>query len=231
MATTRAAAHPKQPSRPQAPPLGVGMVGYAFMGAAHSQGWRTAGRVFDLPLRPVLSAVCGRDADAVRAAADRHGWAAAETDWRALIARDDVAARRHLHARRQPCRDRHRRAGRGQARAVREAARQHGRRGRGHGGGGRGGPRARAVRDGGLQLPPRARPRLARRMVEEGRLGVLRHVRVTLSPGLAGRPGVPSGVAAAPGARRAPARSATWARTSSTSRSTWRESRWPASRR
>ncbi|GGU23473.1 Gfo/Idh/MocA family protein [Streptomyces lavendofoliae] len=70
--------------------LGIGMVGYAFMGAAHSQGWRTVGRVFDLPLRPVLAAVCGRDAGAVRAAADRHGWAAAETDWRALVARDDV---------------------------------------------------------------------------------------------------------------------------------------------
>ncbi|MBD0843729.1 MULTISPECIES: Gfo/Idh/MocA family protein [unclassified Streptomyces] len=72
------------------PPLRVGMVGYAFMGAAHSQGWRTAGRVFDLPRRPELAVICGRDAAAVRAAADRHGWAAAETDWRALIARDDV---------------------------------------------------------------------------------------------------------------------------------------------
>ncbi|MFD3660449.1 Gfo/Idh/MocA family protein [Streptomyces sp. NPDC058659] len=72
------------------PTLGVGMVGYAFMGAAHSQGWRTAGRAFDLPLRPVLAAVAGRDPDAVRAAARRHGWAATETDWRALIARDDV---------------------------------------------------------------------------------------------------------------------------------------------
>ncbi|MBT2490880.1 Gfo/Idh/MocA family oxidoreductase [Streptomyces sp. ISL-96] len=72
------------------PTLGVGMVGYAFMGAAHSQGWRTAGRVFDLPARPVLAAVCGRDRTAVRAAADQHGWAAAETDWRDLIARDDV---------------------------------------------------------------------------------------------------------------------------------------------
>ncbi|UYQ65557.1 Gfo/Idh/MocA family protein [Streptomyces peucetius] len=72
------------------PTLGVGMVGYAFMGAAHSQGWRTAGRVFDLPLRPVLAAIGGRDAAAVRAAADKHGWAAAETDWRALVARDDV---------------------------------------------------------------------------------------------------------------------------------------------
>ncbi|MCX4996950.1 Gfo/Idh/MocA family oxidoreductase [Streptomyces longwoodensis] len=72
------------------PALRVGMVGYAFMGAAHSQGWRTAGRVFDLPRRPVLSVVCGRDRAAVRAAADRHGWADTETDWRALIARDDV---------------------------------------------------------------------------------------------------------------------------------------------
>ncbi|MFF9867312.1 Gfo/Idh/MocA family protein [Streptomyces sp. NPDC013953] len=72
------------------PALGIGMVGYAFMGAAHSQGWRTVGRVFDLPVRPRLAAVCGRDPAAVRAAADRHGWAAAETDWRELVARDDV---------------------------------------------------------------------------------------------------------------------------------------------
>ncbi|MFE9621941.1 Gfo/Idh/MocA family protein [Streptomyces sp. NPDC006527] len=83
---------PQQSARPEAgkPPLRVGMVGYAFMGAAHSQGWRTAGRVFDLPLRPVLAALCGRDATAVRAAADRHGWAATETDWRALVERDDI---------------------------------------------------------------------------------------------------------------------------------------------
>ncbi|MER7819108.1 hypothetical protein ABTX79_28030, partial [Streptomyces sp. NPDC096153] len=60
------------------PTLGVGMVGYAFMGAAHSQGWRTAGRVFDLPLRPVLAAIGGRDAVAVRAAAPQpRGGAAA----------------------------------------------------------------------------------------------------------------------------------------------------------
>ncbi|GGV75110.1 oxidoreductase [Streptomyces griseoloalbus] len=72
------------------PPLRVGMVGYAFMGAAHSQGWRTAGRVFDLPLSPELAVICGRDADAVRAAADRHGWAETETDWRALVERDDI---------------------------------------------------------------------------------------------------------------------------------------------
>ncbi|MER6187803.1 Gfo/Idh/MocA family oxidoreductase [Streptomyces sp. NPDC001652] len=83
-------AQPQQSEGAEKPPLRVGMVGYAFMGAAHSQGWRTVGRVFDLPMQPVLSAICGRDPAAVRAAADRHGWAAAETDWRALIARDDV---------------------------------------------------------------------------------------------------------------------------------------------
>ncbi|MFE7174521.1 Gfo/Idh/MocA family protein [Streptomyces sp. NPDC057616] len=83
---------PQQPDGPEAakPPLRVGMVGYAFMGAAHSQGWRTVGRAFDLPLSPVLSVICGRDADAVRRAADRHGWATAVTDWRALVERDDV---------------------------------------------------------------------------------------------------------------------------------------------
>jgi len=72
------------------PALGVGMVGYAFMGAAHSQAWRTAARAFDLPLTPRMAALCGRDAAAVRAAADRYGWMAAETDWHALIGRDDV---------------------------------------------------------------------------------------------------------------------------------------------
>ncbi|MFJ8332290.1 Gfo/Idh/MocA family protein [Streptomyces sp. NPDC094437] len=84
--------HPQQPdgSPGRQAPLRVGMIGYAFMGAAHTHGWRTAGRVFDLPRRPVLAAICGRDADAVRAAADRHGWADAETDWRTLIARDDI---------------------------------------------------------------------------------------------------------------------------------------------
>lgn len=72
------------------PTLGVGIVGYAFMGAAHAHAWRTAPHVFDLPLTPAMVAICGRDGRAVRAAADRQGWASAETDWRALIARDDI---------------------------------------------------------------------------------------------------------------------------------------------
>jgi predicted dehydrogenase len=72
------------------PSVGVGMVGYAFMGRAHSQAWQAVSRAFDPPLRPRLAAICGRDEAATRAAAGRLGWAAAETDWRALIARDDV---------------------------------------------------------------------------------------------------------------------------------------------
>jgi predicted dehydrogenase len=75
---------------PHTPALGVGMVGYAFMGAAHSQGWRTAPHVFDLPLRPVLAALCGRDRAATEAAARRYGFADVETDWHALLDRDDV---------------------------------------------------------------------------------------------------------------------------------------------
>ncbi|GAB4079455.1 Gfo/Idh/MocA family oxidoreductase [Modestobacter muralis] len=72
------------------PPLRVGMIGYAFMGVAHSQAWRTAPRFFDLPLRPELTVLGGRDAAGVAAAADRLGWADTETDWRRLIERDDV---------------------------------------------------------------------------------------------------------------------------------------------
>lgn len=72
------------------PTLSVGMVGHAFMGAAHSQAWRTAPRFFDLPLDPVMSVLCGRDAARVTAAATKLGWAATETDWRRLVASDDI---------------------------------------------------------------------------------------------------------------------------------------------
>ncbi len=66
------------------------MVGYAFMGAAHSHAWRTAPRFFDLPLAPELTAVAGRNEEGVRAAANKYGWASTETDWRRLIERDDI---------------------------------------------------------------------------------------------------------------------------------------------
>jgi len=70
--------------------LRVGMVGYAFMGAAHSQAWRTVNHAFDLPLRVRMAAVCGRDEEKVRAAATRLGWERTYTDWRDLVAADDI---------------------------------------------------------------------------------------------------------------------------------------------
>ncbi|MDG4764894.1 Gfo/Idh/MocA family oxidoreductase [Solwaraspora sp. WMMD406] len=70
--------------------LRVGMIGYAFMGAAHSQAWRTVNRVYDLPSRVRMAAVCGRDEAQVAQAADRLGWESHTTDWRALVARDDI---------------------------------------------------------------------------------------------------------------------------------------------
>jgi predicted dehydrogenase len=72
------------------PTLGVGMVGYAFMGAAHSQAWRTAGRFFDLPAAPAMLALAGRNKQAASAAAAQFGWAAVESDWKQLLTRDDV---------------------------------------------------------------------------------------------------------------------------------------------
>jgi predicted dehydrogenase len=70
--------------------LGIGMVGHAFMGAVHSHAWRSVHRFFDPALVPRLAVLGGRDEARAKAAAQRFGWADVETDWRALIARDDV---------------------------------------------------------------------------------------------------------------------------------------------
>ncbi|SDE00056.1 Gfo/Idh/MocA family protein [Nocardioides lianchengensis] len=71
-------------------PLRVAMIGHAFMGAAHSQAWRSAPRFFDLPLDPVMTVAVGRDAARAADAADRLGWAQSSSDWRAVVARDDI---------------------------------------------------------------------------------------------------------------------------------------------
>jgi predicted dehydrogenase len=75
---------------PSAQILRIAMIGYGFLGAAHSQGWRVAPRFFDLPAQPSMDVIVGRNADAVRAAAEKWGWAEAATDWREVIARDDI---------------------------------------------------------------------------------------------------------------------------------------------
>jgi myo-inositol 2-dehydrogenase/D-chiro-inositol 1-dehydrogenase len=71
-------------------PLNIGMVGYSFMGRAHSNAFRQVGQFFDLPYRPVLRAACARNADAVQAFAEQWGYESVETDWRKLVARPDI---------------------------------------------------------------------------------------------------------------------------------------------
>jgi predicted dehydrogenase len=72
------------------PALGVGMIGYAFMGRAHSQAWRNARSFFDPPALPRLAAIAGRDEVAAKETAERFGWASVESDWRRLLERDDI---------------------------------------------------------------------------------------------------------------------------------------------
>ncbi|MEO3824943.1 Gfo/Idh/MocA family oxidoreductase [Actinomadura sp. B10D3] len=70
--------------------VGVGMVGHAFMGRAHSQAWRSVGPFFGPPLTPVMAVLAGRSAERAGAAAAALGWATVETDWKELLRRDDV---------------------------------------------------------------------------------------------------------------------------------------------
>jgi predicted dehydrogenase len=70
--------------------LGVGMIGYQFMGKAHSNGWRQAGRFFDLPVDVRLDTICGRSGAAVAKAAAQFGWEKAGTDWRVVVADSNI---------------------------------------------------------------------------------------------------------------------------------------------
>ncbi|WP_169974099.1 Gfo/Idh/MocA family protein [Tautonia rosea] len=72
--------------------LRIGIIGYGFMGRTHSNAYKQVPQFFDSPLRPVLKAVCGRDANNAKAFAERWGYESIETDWRKLIARDDIDA-------------------------------------------------------------------------------------------------------------------------------------------
>jgi predicted dehydrogenase len=71
-------------------PLNVGMIGYGFMGRAHSNAYRKVNNFFDLEYRPVLKAACARSTDKAKAFADKWGYESVETDWRKLIERKDI---------------------------------------------------------------------------------------------------------------------------------------------
>jgi predicted dehydrogenase len=81
----------------------VGLIGYRFMGRAHSNAWRQAPRFFNLKAHVELHTLCGRDAVAVQAARATLGWQHAVTDWREVVESPlidivDIAAPPHLHA-------------------------------------------------------------------------------------------------------------------------------------
>ena len=73
-------------------PLNIGMIGYGFMGRAHSNAYAKVNHFFDLKYRPVLKAACARNADNAKAFAAQWGYESIETDWRKLIARKDIDA-------------------------------------------------------------------------------------------------------------------------------------------
>ena len=72
--------------------LNIGMIGYGFMGRAHSNAYRKVNHFFDLEYRPVLKAACARSAAELKTFADTWGYESVESDWRKLIARDDIDA-------------------------------------------------------------------------------------------------------------------------------------------
>src|SRR6185437_13343271 len=71
-------------------PLNLGMIGYGFMGKAHSNAYAKVNHFFDLQYRPILKAVCARSADKAKAFAETWGYESVETDWRKLIERKDI---------------------------------------------------------------------------------------------------------------------------------------------
>jgi predicted dehydrogenase len=73
-----------------AKPLRVGMIGYGFMGRAHSNAYRQVNKFFALEYEPVLAACCARNEEKIKAFAQNWGYESYETDWRRLVARRDI---------------------------------------------------------------------------------------------------------------------------------------------
>ena len=105
--------------------LNIGMVGYGFMGRAHSNAWRKVSNFFDTGYQPVLKAAAARNPEKLKAFAETWGYESIETDWRKLVARKDIDAIDICTPNDTPRRDRHRRRQGRQDGALREAARPH----------------------------------------------------------------------------------------------------------
>lgn len=81
----------------------VGLIGYRFMGKAHSNAWRQAPKFFNLKANVELHTICGRNAAGVQAARAQFGWQRAATDWREVVESPlidivDISVPNHLHA-------------------------------------------------------------------------------------------------------------------------------------
>ncbi|QDS90781.1 1,5-anhydro-D-fructose reductase [Rosistilla oblonga] len=72
--------------------VNIGMIGYGFMGKAHTNGYAQANHFFKLGHKPVLKALCARNAEKAQEFADNWGYESIETDWRELLKRDDIDA-------------------------------------------------------------------------------------------------------------------------------------------
>jgi predicted dehydrogenase len=70
--------------------INVGIVGAAFMGRAHSNGYLDVAHYFDLPEKPVLNTVCDINQNAAESLARQYGWKNCETSWQKLVERDDI---------------------------------------------------------------------------------------------------------------------------------------------
>jgi predicted dehydrogenase len=70
--------------------LNIALIGYGFMGRAHSNAWRQVGAFFDVPFEPVLKVICGRDKAKVSHVAHRFGWAEYSTSWEEVVTRGDI---------------------------------------------------------------------------------------------------------------------------------------------
>ncbi|MDW8289196.1 MAG: Gfo/Idh/MocA family oxidoreductase [Armatimonadota bacterium] len=71
--------------------INVALIGYQFMGKAHSNAYRQVARFFDdLEVEPVLKVICGRNEENVRKAAQKYGWEEYDTSWERVVERKDI---------------------------------------------------------------------------------------------------------------------------------------------
>ena len=138
---------------PMSKPLNIGMIGYGFMGRAHSNAYRQVSQFFQREHRPVLKACCARKEDKIEAFAENWGYESYETDWRKLDRAQGHRRHRHRLAQQHAQGDR---AGGRQGRQddpLRKAAGHERGRGRGDV---RRGRKGRRAQHGVVQLSPRA---------------------------------------------------------------------------